>query len=85
MVGVAPVIDKAELQYQAMVLLSRLVKFNDVWLSTQAQLVKQLLDIWISDAFVQRHAKVVSDACCFVFSQHVLCCWSVFSPHSLGI
>ena len=58
--GVPPVIDRAELQYQAMVLLSRLVKFNDTWLSSQAQLVKQLLDIWTSDAFVLRHAKVVS-------------------------
>ena len=63
-VGVTLVIDRSELQYQAMVLLSKLVKFNDTWLSTQAQLVKQLLDIWTSDAFVLRHAKVVSQRGC---------------------
>ena len=53
-------IEKTELQYQAMVLLCGVVKFNDTWLSSQSLLVKQMLEIWTSDAFLLRHLKVVS-------------------------
>ncbi|XP_076468689.1 transformation/transcription domain-associated protein-like isoform X2 [Babylonia areolata] len=53
-----PPMETWDLQYQAMVLMSRLVHFNDTWLSSQSQLVKQLLDIWVSDAFVKRHNRV---------------------------
>ncbi|KAK7109588.1 transformation/transcription domain-associated protein-like isoform X2 [Littorina saxatilis] len=56
--GVPPVADKAEPQYQAMVLLTRLVKFNDSWLLSQSPIVTQLLEIWTSDTFLQRHVRV---------------------------
>ncbi|XP_048245320.1 transformation/transcription domain-associated protein-like isoform X4 [Haliotis rufescens] len=51
---------KSELQYQAIRLISILVHFHEEWLPKHSQVVTQLLKIWVSDSFQERHKKVDS-------------------------
>ncbi|XP_054724829.1 transformation/transcription domain-associated protein-like [Uloborus diversus] len=49
-----------EIQYQAIRIVSLLVKYDDQWLSEQHQLVACLRKIWISKEFQERHLKADS-------------------------
>nr|KAG5693699.1 hypothetical protein BaRGS_008341 [Batillaria attramentaria] len=51
-------VEPTELQFQAMRILTILVKHNDTWLSQHQSIIKKLLDIWMSDEFLARHKKV---------------------------
>jgi hypothetical protein len=55
-----PVVEKLDLQFQGLVFLTLIVKHNPTWLSAQPQLVQQVLNIWVSEAFLQRHNRMVS-------------------------
>ncbi|XP_077979126.1 transformation/transcription domain-associated protein-like [Glandiceps talaboti] len=46
---------KLELQYQAILIISILVKFDNNWLSVNPVVESHLRRIWISDAFQERH------------------------------
>ncbi|CAG9853589.1 unnamed protein product [Phyllotreta striolata] len=47
--------EKNELQYQAIRIVSLLIKFDDQWLSTQNELVDALKRIWCDDSYQERH------------------------------
>ncbi|RWS15188.1 transformation/transcription domain-associated protein-like protein [Dinothrombium tinctorium] len=47
-----------DLQYQAILITSILVKHEEQWLATQSQLVEILKSIWVSDEFANKHSKV---------------------------
>lgn len=47
-----------DLQYQAILITSILVKYDPTWLSTQPKLVSALKNIWLSDSFHSKHSKV---------------------------
>ncbi|XP_041366452.1 transformation/transcription domain-associated protein-like [Gigantopelta aegis] len=51
---------KYELQYEAIRLINILVHFDDDWLPNHSQVVTQLLKIWVSEGFQERHKKVDS-------------------------
>lgn len=53
---ILPQADRAEIQFQAIRLVSLLIKYDDQWLSTQHELVEILKRIWCSD---QYHVSVV--------------------------
>lgn len=46
-----PAADKAEMQFQAVRVISLLIKFDDQWLSTQHDLIELLKRIWCSDQY----------------------------------
>ncbi|KAL3270789.1 hypothetical protein HHI36_021313 [Cryptolaemus montrouzieri] len=52
--------DRHALQYQAIRIISLLIKFDDQWLATQQKLVDTLKQIWCDDSYQERH-KNVSD------------------------
>jgi len=51
-------IEKSELQYCAIKIISILIKFDEQWLSTQNQLVAALKQIWCNDDYQALHKKV---------------------------
>ncbi|CAG9767854.1 unnamed protein product [Ceutorhynchus assimilis] len=51
-------LQKNELQYQAIRIISILIKFDDQWLSTQPDLVESLKQIWCDDSYQERHKNV---------------------------
>ncbi|XP_030041101.2 transcription-associated protein 1 isoform X2 [Manduca sexta] len=50
--------DKTEMQFQAIRVISLLIKFDDQWLSTQRDLVELLKRIWCSNQYHEIHKKV---------------------------
>nr|CAH7738958.1 unnamed protein product [Callosobruchus chinensis] len=50
--------ERNELQYQAIRIISLLIKFDDQWLSTQQELVDALKQIWCDDSYQERHKNV---------------------------
>ncbi|KAL3832377.1 hypothetical protein ACJMK2_024027 [Sinanodonta woodiana] len=52
---------RSDLEFQAILIIHILVRFDDKWLSTQPQLVNCLKKIWISDAFQERKRQEVAD------------------------
>lgn len=50
---------KAEMQYQAILFMNVLVNKDDEWLPQHPQVVTNLLKIWVSDSFQDRHKKIV--------------------------
>lgn len=46
-----PQADKAEMQFQAIRVISLLIKYDDQWLSTQHDLIELLKRIWCSDQY----------------------------------
>lgn len=46
-----PQADKSEMQFQAIRVISLLIKYDDQWLSTQHDLVELLKRIWCSDQY----------------------------------
>lgn len=46
-----PAADKAEMQFQAIRLLSLLIKYDEQWLSTQHDLVELVKRIWCTDQY----------------------------------
>ncbi|KAJ0181684.1 hypothetical protein K1T71_002406 [Dendrolimus kikuchii] len=53
-----PQADKAEMQFQAIRVISLLIKYDDQWLSTQHDLIELLKRIWCSDQYHEVHKKV---------------------------
>ncbi|XP_076255473.1 transcription-associated protein 1-like [Rhynchophorus ferrugineus] len=51
-------LDKNELQFQSIRIISLLIKYDDQWLSTQQDLVEALREIWCDDAYLRRHKNV---------------------------
>jgi transformation/transcription domain-associated protein len=51
---------KAELQYQAVRIINVLVKKDENWLPQHQPVATNLLRIWISDMFAEKHKKVDS-------------------------
>lgn len=51
-----PMADKSEMQFQAIRVVSLLIKFDEKWLSTQQDLVELLKRIWCSD---QYHVSII--------------------------
>uniref|UniRef100_A0A0L8IF18 Non-specific serine/threonine protein kinase n=1 Tax=Octopus bimaculoides TaxID=37653 RepID=A0A0L8IF18_OCTBM len=49
---------KAEMQFQAIRLISLLVEMNETWLSDQVLAVAKLRMIWTSDSFQEKHKKI---------------------------
>ncbi|CAK1549719.1 unnamed protein product [Leptosia nina] len=58
-----PQADKAEMQFQAIRVISLLIKFDDQWLSTQHDLIELLKRIWCSDQYHEIHKKVENVEC----------------------
>ncbi|KAG7311694.1 hypothetical protein JYU34_002748 [Plutella xylostella] len=50
--------DKAEMQFQAIRVISLLIKFDDQWLASQHDLVELLKRIWCNDQYHEIHKKV---------------------------
>ncbi|CAH1997935.1 unnamed protein product [Acanthoscelides obtectus] len=50
--------ERNELQYQAIRIISLLIKFDDQWLSTQQELVDALKQIWCDDSYQERHKNI---------------------------
>ena len=50
----------AELQFHAILIINTMVIKDDDWLQQQTQLVTNLLKIWVSEPFQDRHKKIVS-------------------------
>nr|CAH7738954.1 unnamed protein product [Callosobruchus chinensis] len=50
--------ERNELQYQAIRIISLLIKFDDQWLSSQQELVDALKQIWCDDSYQERHKNV---------------------------
>ncbi|XP_046961593.1 transcription-associated protein 1 isoform X1 [Vanessa cardui] len=55
--------DRAEMQFQAVRVVSLLIKFDDQWLSAQHDLVELLKRIWCSDQYHDVHKKVENVDC----------------------
>ncbi len=51
---------KTEMQFQAILIINILISYQDDWLAQHRQLVINLLKIWVSTDFQERHRKVVS-------------------------
>lgn len=49
--------DKNEMQYQAVRIISLLIKYDDQWLSTQHDIIEALKRIWCNDQY---------QVCCFI-------------------
>ena len=60
------VASKAEMQYQAILFMNTLVNKDDDWLPQHPQVVTNLLKIWVSEGFQDRHKKIVR-------YKHMLC------------
>ncbi|XP_026322829.1 transcription-associated protein 1 isoform X2 [Hyposmocoma kahamanoa] len=58
-----PQADKSEMQFQAIRVISLLIKYDDQWLSTQHDLVELLKRIWCSDQYHDIHKKVENVDC----------------------
>ncbi|XP_052746122.1 transcription-associated protein 1 isoform X5 [Bicyclus anynana] len=58
-----PPVDKSEMQFQAVRVISLLIKFDDQWLSTQHELIELLKRIWCSDQYHEVHKKVENVDC----------------------
>ena len=56
----AATVNKWELQYQAILIINVLVSFEETWLPKHPQVVTNLLKIWVSESFQERHRKIVS-------------------------
>lgn len=50
--------EKSELQFRAIKIISLLIRFDEQWLSTQTQLVNALKQIWCNDDYQTLHKKV---------------------------
>lgn len=44
-------LERNELQYQSIRIISLLIKYDDQWLSSQIELVEALKQIWCNDAY----------------------------------
>ncbi|CAH2988559.1 unnamed protein product [Chilo suppressalis] len=55
--------DRAEMQFQAVRVISLLIKYDDQWLSTQHDLIELLKRIWCSDQYHESHKKVENVDC----------------------
>ncbi|CAF4870377.1 unnamed protein product [Pieris macdunnoughi] len=55
--------DKIEMQFQAIRVISLLIKFDDQWLSTQHDLIELLKRIWCTDQYQETHKKVENVEC----------------------
>ncbi|XP_047506869.1 transcription-associated protein 1 isoform X1 [Pieris napi] len=55
--------DKIEMQFQAIRVISLLIKFDDQWLSTQHDLIELLKRIWCTDQYHETHKKVENVEC----------------------
>ncbi|KAH9644539.1 hypothetical protein HF086_002340 [Spodoptera exigua] len=53
-----PTADRAEMQFQAIRVISLLIKFDEKWLSGQQDLIELLKRIWCSDQYHEIHKKV---------------------------
>ena len=54
-------VTKAELQYQAILIINILVHYDDDWLPKHPPgVITNLLKIWVAESFQERHKKVVS-------------------------
>ncbi|XP_068621131.1 transcription-associated protein 1 isoform X2 [Battus philenor] len=62
-VATIPQADRAEMQFQAIRIISLLIKFDDQWLSTQHDLIELLKRIWCSDQYHEIHKKVENIDC----------------------
>ncbi|XP_060810438.1 transcription-associated protein 1 isoform X2 [Amyelois transitella] len=58
-----PTADKAEMQFQAIRVISLLIKYDDQWLSTQHDLIELLKRIWCTDQYHETHKKVENVDC----------------------
>ena len=65
-------VTKAELQYQAILIINILVHYDDDWLPKHPPgVITNLLKIWVAESFQERHKKVVSGT--FVFRHFIKC------------
>ena len=55
----------AELQFHAILIINTMTRKDDDWLQNQTQLVTNLLKIWVSEPFQERHRKIVSISICW--------------------
>ncbi|CAH0749160.1 unnamed protein product [Diatraea saccharalis] len=55
--------DRTEMQFQAIRVISLLIKYDDQWLSTQHDLIELLKRIWCSDQYHESHKKVENVDC----------------------
>ncbi|XP_073941495.1 transcription-associated protein Nipped-A isoform X1 [Choristoneura fumiferana] len=58
-----PQADKAEMQFQAIRVISILIKYDGQWLATQHDLIELLKRIWCSDQYHEIHKKVENVDC----------------------
>ncbi|XP_063838916.1 transcription-associated protein 1 [Ostrinia nubilalis] len=64
--GAAPTLpqaDRAEMQFQAIRVVSLLIKYDEQWLSTQHDLIELIKRIWCSDQYHEVHKKVENVDC----------------------
>ncbi|KPJ11920.1 Transformation/transcription domain-associated protein [Papilio machaon] len=58
-----PQTDRNEMQFQAIRIISLLIKYDDQWLSGQHELMELLKRIWCSDSYHEMHKKVENVDC----------------------
>ncbi|GLH10296.1 Transcription-associated protein 1, partial [Gryllus bimaculatus] len=50
--------EKAEMQYMSIRITSIMIKYDDIWLSSQHQLVKAYKNLWMDDTYLEPHKKL---------------------------